>query len=176
MTRGKYAAKAAKARAEDAQETIAELRRLLEEERAGHAQEVIDLKVEVQRLTGRLTKSVTEMSASEIARVKSECAATLLAEREKRQADALKVGQLFVDGDGVYLKPELWQVLATLLDVPLGKLLAASGIPTERGTRRMSDADQKHGQALIEQGYGPGGRLRGRQSAGQSKGDRLERI
>lgn len=157
MTRGKYAAKAAKARAEDAQETVAELRQFLAEERARHAQEVIDLKTKVQQLSGQISSGIQEAARAEVRRVNDEWAATLMAERHGRREAARAVGAV-LRASTVRLQPQQWGDIAKLLNVSFGELTTSeAGQGGNRTARRLSSKDMNLYQELTVRGIAPDG-------------------
>jgi hypothetical protein len=114
MARGKYATRAANARAETAGERADRLEVALAEERSARAREVAALKTEVQRLAGQLTTAVMTMAAAEVERVRAESVAQIEAirsESAQRGLDAMRL----LEGKMLNLSPKIHSDLEDLL-------------------------------------------------------------
>jgi hypothetical protein len=83
VTRGKYAARSANARAESAQETAAELRKRLAAERAQWVAERSDLQRQIARLEASLRREVGFFALEKVAALTQEHERQLAALREK---------------------------------------------------------------------------------------------
>ena len=69
MARGKYAARAANSRADEAKQSAAQLQNLLAAERVEHHRKVAELNGEIARLRGQFSKAVDTAAEAEVKRV-----------------------------------------------------------------------------------------------------------
>lgn len=94
MSKGKYAARAAKRQAEQATESGAALKQKLDSERAAWRQERAELLSEIQRLRNKTRSDIDKAAAEDVAALREVSQAGLVelrAENEKRAVDALNV-------------------------------------------------------------------------------------
>lgn len=159
MARGKYTARAATARAAEAQESVADLRAQLDAERQESKRLLAELNARVQNLQGQLVREVRGLAAAEVERVRVECASALASERAERRAKALKVGEILEEGN-------IWRLsvresIAELLGVPLGELFQQDPSST-RYHRRMTTGKARSAASEIEQARGRGLTFRGK--------------
>jgi uncharacterized protein (DUF885 family) len=97
VTRGKYAARAANARAENAQDTVAELRQQLAAEQKAHAADTEALRAQIARLEATLRREVGFMALEKINELNAEHEEQLAHLREQ-VAEARAYARKFKDG------------------------------------------------------------------------------
>lgn len=120
MARGKYAARAANARANEAQQSAAQLTDLLAAERLDHARKVAELNGRIAQLQGRLDKEVGALADAEVQRVRDECQRQLEAERADWRSRSKAVVDTMAADPSMGLQGATWQQICALLDVPVG--------------------------------------------------------
>lgn len=166
MTRGKYAVKSAKTRAETAGQRADHLKQDLDAERKNHAGEVAVLKARIEALSAQLTGSIADLADDRVRRAEADCAELVRAVREEYRQAGLEVFRRIaraivlhvpsntwhIPGDAV---PELVGELALLLGIPAGEAQEAgareAGVATDRAMRRQ-DA-KRHKAAVTGQPY-----------------------
>jgi hypothetical protein len=161
VARGKYAARAANARAESVSERADRLEAQLADERSASAREIAALKTEVNRLAGQLTTAVKDMAAAEVERIQREAAETLAAAKAdwRSRAEAV-MEELGSDPANNRMQTPTWANISALLEVPLGhgsgnsrtgrrgsiKRAVAVGTEAEHVTRQQIRADSTRRQ------------------------------
>ena len=118
MARGKYAARAANTRAENAQQSATQLADLLAAERLEHARKVAELNGRIAQLQGRLDKEIKALAATEVQRVNDEWAQLFAAKADNWRQTAEQVIEILGE-TGVSLQASQWQRVASLLEVNL---------------------------------------------------------
>ncbi len=139
MTKGKYAARAANARAESVSERADRLDALLANERHVHAQEVADLKTQIQRLTGRLTSEVNRLAADAVNAAKAEAERRILDERAQGKRRAL-AGLRVLNDHSARMSGEGWADLYEALGTTLAEHRVDIGDLGTRAHRRQTPA------------------------------------
>lgn len=140
MARGKYAARAANARAASARATAGELQAQLAAEREQHMREKASLNAAIGQLAGRLAAGVDELAREQVAAAHREAN-----ERVRRtQQDAAERGLAalkILNDAGVRLPAGTWPALYTALGVDPALDPATGGAPD--ATRRIRRAGRK---------------------------------
>ncbi|HEV2346421.1 MAG TPA: hypothetical protein VGS97_20145 [Actinocrinis sp.] len=153
MAKGKYAARAATTRAENATEKAARLEAALAAERAAHAAVAAELKSQIQQLQGQLTRGLTELAGGAVAAAHRDARELVEAERAQRDAQALEAYKLMLDVmPGLEHEDALR--ICELLGIHPGEGIRHYDI-TNRGARRMSGKRMRHALDRYEQGAAP---------------------
>ncbi len=125
MARGKYAAKAANARAEESQAGVDQLRNLLATERRDRAREAAELNGRIAQLHGRLTTAVRDLAEQAIEEAKAEAREIVTRSAEDRVAAGVAVHQL-LNSQSFYMPPDAWNKLDDLLGITMRDVGAAT--------------------------------------------------
>lgn len=122
MTRGKYAARAANARAERSQGTAEQLREQLEADHRTHTEEVRELKSQIELLAGQLTCAVADLADKRVADAEAAAAEQLRAVQTDHERLLLEMFAMFGsrlengrDDPRTYTAAELSDVYADLI-------------------------------------------------------------
>lgn len=139
MAKGKYAARAANARAESASERADRLEAALTDERRIHAQESSDLRVQIQQLAGRLTTEVHKLAADAVNAARAEADKRVLDERAEAKERVL-AGLRVLNNHSARMSGEGWADLYEALDITLAEHRVDIGDLGTRGHRRQTPA------------------------------------
>jgi hypothetical protein len=158
MTRGKYAARAANARAENVGQRAARLEAALAEERAERAREVADLKARIQQVDGQLTSAVTALAADAVLAA-ADTARRQVADERARSKDRALIALRVLERHGARLGGEGWADLYAALDVTRADARIGADNPGTRGQRRERAAGfravaRAHDAGLIKAAVG----------------------
>lgn len=157
MVKGKYAARAAATRAENATEKVARLENTLAAERLAHAAETTELKDQIQQLQGQLTRGLTDLAGNAVAAAHRDAHERIEAERAQWYAKALEVCKFLISPgphDNARIDHEDAMHVHELLGIDPGDAVAPYGV--SRVARRMTSRKLRAAVERFEQGHAPG--------------------
>lgn len=156
MAKGKYAARAATARAENAADKAARLEAQLASERAAHTAETTDLKNQIQQLQGQLTRGMNDLAGGAVAAAHRDARELVEAERARFHAKALEACKFLLSpgpDTGPRINHEDAMHVHELLGVDPGDAIVAYGM--SRVARRMTGPKLRAAAERFEQGHTP---------------------
>lgn len=125
MARGKYAARAANTRAENAQQSATQLADLLAAERLEHSRKVAELNGRIAQLQGRLDKDIRALADAEVQQAKAETQAAAKKADKDLKAAGIAVRAILRE-QGARLPPTAWDALDDIFGLNMRDAAAAS--------------------------------------------------
>ena len=154
MAKGKYAARAATTRAENAAEKAVRLEATLTSERAAPAAETTELKNQVQQLQGQLTRGLTDLAGGAVAAAHRDARERVEAESAQWRAKALEVCKFLISpgpGNDARIDPDDAMHVHELLGIDPGDCMASYEV--SRVARRMTGRKLRAALERFEQGH-----------------------
>jgi hypothetical protein len=151
MAKGKHQASQTAKKLQEALERIADLERTLEEVTSESAAREEQLRVDVQRLRGRLTAEVDLLASDRVRRIEEEAHAKLqTARREARERveRGLRAIGDHIIGELTLRGVEGWDEVTSAFGVTVGDLMSWVGTPASRLDRRMKRGDMYQGSDM----------------------------